>query len=72
MMTKKTPRILSGSTVLAHIPELLPQKCGFSAQRASCGHVKNTLRAVPKFFASVVTPVDRNTLFRNENVYFWL
>jgi hypothetical protein len=50
MMTKNTPKILSASTVLAHIPELRPQKCEFSAQRAaSCGHMKNTLRAFPNF-----------------------
>ena len=30
-MTNKTPRILSSSTALAHVPEVHPEKCGFSA-----------------------------------------
>jgi len=45
-LTKKIPRILPASIVLAH-----PEKCGFSAQRASCGHVKKELMAVPKVSA---------------------
>ena len=44
--TKKTPRILPTSTVLAH-----PEKCGFSAQNASCGHLSNGLMALPTVFA---------------------
>jgi hypothetical protein len=40
--TKKTPGILPTSTVLAH-----PEKCGFSAQNASCGHMNNALMAPP-------------------------
>jgi hypothetical protein len=50
-MTKKTPRILSGSTVLAHILEEYPEKREFSAHRASCGHMRNTLRGIPNLFA---------------------
>ena len=43
--TKKTPRILPTSTVLAH-----PEKCGFSAQNASCGHLNNALMALTTVF----------------------
>jgi hypothetical protein len=44
--TKKTLRLLPTSTVLAH-----PEKCGFSAQNASCGHKNNELIALPTLFA---------------------
>jgi hypothetical protein len=43
---KKTPRILPTSTVLAH-----PEKSGFSAQNASCGHMNDALMALPTIFA---------------------
>jgi hypothetical protein len=44
--TKKAPRILPASVVLAR-----PEKCGFSAQTASCCHVKNVLMALSTVFA---------------------
>ena len=50
-MTKKTPRILSGSAILAHILEEYPEKREFSVQRASCGQMKNNLRGIPNLFA---------------------
>jgi hypothetical protein len=43
---KKTPRIIPASIALAH-----PDKCGFSQQTASCGHLKNALMALPAVFA---------------------
>jgi hypothetical protein len=52
--------------VLTHILEVRPEKCGFSAQSASCGHMKNALMAVPVLFAQIASPMDRNTLFKNE------
>lgn len=45
-LTKKIPRILLASTVLAHL-----KSCGFSAQAAKCGHKKNVLTAGPTVFA---------------------
>ena len=45
-LTKKIPRILLVSTVLAHL-----KICGFSAQTARCGHMKNALTDGPTVFA---------------------
>ena len=45
-LTKKILRILLASTILAHL-----KICGFSAQTARCGHMKNALAAGPAVFA---------------------
>jgi hypothetical protein len=46
ILTKKIPRIIPASIVLAH-----PEKCGFIAQTASCGHMNYALMALPNVFA---------------------
>jgi len=51
--TKKAPRILNACTVFMHILEVCPEKCGFSAFSASCGHTKNAMIAVPPLFAQI-------------------
>jgi len=63
---EKAPRTLYACTVLTRILEVRPEKYGFSAQRASFGHTKNALTAVPALFAQIASPIDRNTLFKNE------
>jgi len=48
-------------SVLTHIIGARPEKCGFSAYSASCGHMKNALIAIPPLFAQIASPMDRNT-----------
>jgi hypothetical protein len=72
IFTKQTPKNINKSknasdtkeggscTVLTHILEVRPEKCGFRAYSASCGHMKNTLIAVPPLFAQTASPMDRN------------
>jgi hypothetical protein len=59
---KAAPRVLYACTVLTHILEVRPEKCGFSAYSASCGHVKYAMITVPHLFAQIAGPMDRNTL----------
>ena len=68
---EKAPRILYACTVLTHILEVRPEKCGFSEQSTSCGQMKNALMAVPALFAHIASPMDRNTLFKNECCWFY-
>ena len=60
--------ILYACTVLTNILEVRTEKCGFSAQSTSCGHMKNALMAVPALFAHIASPMDRNTLFKTNAV----
>jgi len=57
---KKTPRILYVRTASTHVLEVRPQKCGFSAYNASCGHTKNALKTVPPLFSQIASQTDRN------------
>jgi hypothetical protein len=59
---QKAPRILYVCTVLTHVLEVRPEKCGFSAMSAICGHTKNALMAVSALFSQIANPMDRNTL----------
>jgi len=67
----KAPSILYACPFLTHILEVRPEKCGFSAWSASCGHMNNTLMAVPLLFAQITRPIYRNTLFKNECCLFY-